>query len=174
GHGIDMFVASGRNAGPIIARTTFKKIENNELVFLTVAPRYEGYHAAVGMSVLVGKVKDEIRTAAYAAAEAQKICAAAMRAGATAQVEQMGRDHMAKFGLEKHFLYSGIHSIGVIEFEPPIFGPSYKGVMETGMFLSIDIPVFDAPWGGLRVENGYIIGETGAETLADFPYVVEK
>jgi len=174
GHGIDLFVASGRNAGPIIARTTFKKIEDGDLVFLTIAPRYEGYHAAVGMPVLVGKVNDEIRRAAYATAEAQRLCGAEMMAGKTCAVEQMGRDHMAKFGLEKYFLYSGIHSIGVIEFEPPIFGPSCTGVMAKDMVLSIDIPVFDAPWGGMRVENGYLIGEGGSEMLADFPYVVEK
>jgi len=174
GLGIDTFVASGPNAGPIIARTTFRKIQDGDLVFLTIAPRYEGYHGAVAIPVLVGNVNPDVRKAAYAAAEAHKLCAAEMMAGKTMLVEQMGRDFMAKHGLEKYFLYSGIHSIGVIEFEPPIFGPSCKGMMAKDMVLSIDIPVFDAPWGGLRIENGYLIGEGSSETLADFPYVVEK
>jgi len=174
GLGIDTFVSSGTNSGPIIARTTFREIEKNDLVLLTFAPRYEGYHAATAVPVLLGEVSDEKRRAAHAAAEAHKLCAAALSRGRGADVEQMGRDHMAKFNLGKNFLYSGIHSIGVIEFEPPIFGPSYKGRMEKDMILSIDIPVFDAPWGGLRLENGYLIGESGAESLADFPFVVEK
>ena len=174
GLGIDTFVASGSNSGPIIARTTFREIGKDDLVLLTLAPRYEGYHAAAAVPVLLGQVSDEIRRAALAAEEAHKICSAALRQGKDSQVEKMGRDHMNGANLGKNFLYSGIHSIGVIEFEPPIFGPSCKSVMEKDMVLSIDIPVFDAPWGGLRIENGYLIGETGAESLANFPFVVEK
>jgi Xaa-Pro aminopeptidase len=146
GLGIDTFVASGANSGPIIARTTFREIEKDDLVLITLAPRYEGYHAAVAVPVLLGKTSDEIRRAARAAAEAHKLCAAALCQGKDAAVERLGRDHMAKFNLGENFLYSGIHSIGVIEFEPPIFGPSCKSRMEKNMVLSIDIPVFDAPW----------------------------
>ena len=174
GLGIDTFVASGPNSGPILARTTLRIIEENDLVLLTLAPRYEGYHAAVAVPVLLGNVSGEIRMAANAAKEAHKICAAALRSGMGSDVEGLGRDHMSKANLGRNFLYSGIHSIGVIEFEPPIFGPSCKSQMENDMVLSIDIPVFDAPWGGLRIENGYLIGEAGAESLANFPFIVEK
>jgi len=174
GTGIDTFVASGPNSGPIIARTTFREIGKDDLVLLTIAPRYEGYHAAVGIPVLLGQVSDEIRRAIHAAEEAQKLCASALRHGMDAGAEQMGRDHMAKANLDKNFLYSGIHSIGVIEFEPPIFGPSCKSLMQKNMILSIDIPVFDAPWGGFRIENGYLITESGAESLTNIPFVAEK
>ena len=174
GLGIDTFVASGPNSRSIIARTTFREISKDDLVMLTIAPRYEGYHSAVAIPILFGKVHDDIRKAVYAAKEAHEICAAALRSGAGAEVEQMGRDHMAKVNLEKYFLYSGIHSVGVMEFEAPIFGPSCKSLMEKDMILSIDIPVFDAPWGGFRIENGYLIGEKDAECLANIPLMVEK
>ena len=54
GTGIDTIVASGPNSRPILARSTFRIIQPDELVLLTVAPRYEGYHAAIGRPVLVG------------------------------------------------------------------------------------------------------------------------
>jgi hypothetical protein len=38
-----------------------------------------------------------------------------------------------------------------------------------GMVLSIDVPLFDAPWGGLWYEDGYLITGSGAEPLDDFP-----
>ena len=174
GLGIDTFVASGPNSSPIIARTTFREIGKDDLVLLTIAPRYEGYHAAVAIPVLLGQVSDEIHQAVRTAEQAQKLCAAALRHGKGAEVEQMGRDHMAKINLDKNFLYSGIHSIGVIEFEPPIFGPSCKSLMQKDMILSIDIPVFDSPWGGFRMENGYLITETNAESLTNIPFVAEK
>lgn len=50
-------------------------------------------------------------------------------------------------GLGEYFLYSGVHSVGVIEFEPPIFGPSSPAVLKPGMVISVDIPLFNTPWG---------------------------
>jgi Xaa-Pro aminopeptidase len=38
-----------------------------------------------------------------------------------------------------------------------------------GMVLSIDVPLFHAPWGGLRYEDTYLITGTGADPLDDFP-----
>jgi Xaa-Pro aminopeptidase len=40
------------------------------------------------------------------------------------------------------------------------------------MVVSIDIPVLNAPWGGLRVEDGFLVTATGAEWLNDTPYLL--
>jgi hypothetical protein len=40
--------------------------------------------------------------------------------------------------------------------------------------ISIDIPLFNTPWGGLRVEDGYWITADGAERLNETPYWIEK
>ena len=57
--------------------------------------------------------------------QAQQACATALRPGIEGcQVEAIGRRIAADSDLERYFLYSGVHSVGVIEFEPPIFGPS--------------------------------------------------
>lgn len=174
GTGIDTFVASGKHSSPIIARTTTKTIANDDLVLLTLAPRYEGYHAAVALPVTVGKVADNIKHAINFAIEAQENCHRLLKAGAGAEVEKSARDIMQKAGLEKHFLYSGIHSVGVIEFEAPIFGPSYKGKMEKDMILSVDIPVFGCEWGGFRIEDGYLIQAEDAKRLTSIDYQVAK
>jgi Xaa-Pro aminopeptidase len=42
------------------------------------------------------------------------------------------------------------------------------------MIISIDIPMFNAPWGGLRIENGYLITTDGAEPLHETPYLIQK
>ena len=81
---------------------------------------------------------------------------------------------MEAAGLGPNFLYSGIHSVGLIEFEPPIFGPSSTATLEEDMVVSVDIPVFNAPWGGLRVEDGFLVTATGAERLDDTPYLLTR
>jgi Xaa-Pro aminopeptidase len=175
GTGIDTIVASGPNSRPILARSTFRAIQPNELVLLTIAPRYEGYHAAIGRPVMVGDPGNEIRRAAEAAQRAQDACFRAMRPGIEGRaVEALGRRVVEEAGLGRYFLYSGVHSVGVIEFEPPIFGPSSPAIFQPNMVVSVDIPLFDAPWGGLRIEDGFLITESGAERLNHTPYHIVR
>ena len=175
GTGIDTIVASGPNARPILARATFRQIGRDDLVVLTVAPRYQGYHGAIGRPVLVGEAEREARVALDAARRAQDACSALIRPGIEGrEVEAAGRRVMEAAGLGSNFLYSGIHSVGLIEFEPPIFGPSSAGTLEEDMVVSVDIPVFNAPWGGLRVEDGFLVTATGAERLDDTPYLLTR
>ena len=72
---------------------------------------------------------------------------------------------MNEANLGENFLYSGLHSVGVVEFEPPILGPGSWEVLKENMVISVDIPVFNAQWGGLRIEDGYLITEEGCEKL---------
>lgn len=173
GTGIDTIVASGPNARPILGRATFREIGRDDLVVLTMAPRYQGYHGAIGRPVLVGEPGHEARAALDAARRAQDACAALIRPGIEGRaVEAAGRRVMEAAGFGPNFLYSGIHSVGVIEFEPPIFGPSSTATLEEGMVISVDIPVFNAPWGGLRLEDGFLVTATGGERLDDAPYLL--
>ncbi|MGD0863226.1 MAG: Xaa-Pro peptidase family protein [Candidatus Limnocylindrales bacterium] len=175
GTGIDTIVASGPNSRPILARSTFRRIEPDDLVLLTVAPRYQGYHAAIGRVVLVGDPGSEVRRALDTAIRAQRAASQALRPGREGrQVEAVGRGIVADAGLGQYFLYSGLHSVGVIEFEPPIFGPSSPATLKENMVISIDIPMFNTPWGGLRIEDGYAITATGAEPLNRTPYQIQK
>ncbi len=170
GTGIDTIVASGPNTRPILARSTFRAIETDDMVLLTVAPRYEGYHAAIGRLVLVGEPRPEIRRALEVAVRAQVACAALLRPGVEGRaVEAEGRRIVGEAGLGDAFLYSGLHSVGVIEFEPPNFGPSSPAELKPNMVISVDIPMFNTSWGGLRVENGYLITEDGSERLVRTP-----
>ena len=175
GTGIDTIVASGPNTRPILARSTFRRIEENDSVLLTIAPRYEGYHAAIGRMVMVGNPGKEIRRALDVAIQAQEACAAALRPGIEGrEVEAIGKKIVNEAGLGQYFLYSGVHSVCVFEFEPPIFGPSSPAVLKKDIIISIYILMFNTSWGGLRVENGYLITENGFEPFHQTPYHIQK
>lgn len=175
GTGIDTIVAGGPNSRPILARSTFRRIQKKDLLVLTVAPRYEGYHGAIGRPVVIGELEDNIMHAIKAARSAQSKASEAIVPGILGQeVEAAARKIMSEEGLGEYFAYSGIHSVGVIEFESPIFGPSSKARIEKNMVLSIDVPLFNASWGGLRYEDGFLVTENGAERLDDFQYDIKK
>lgn len=175
GTGIDTMVASGANSRPILARSTFRQIQKNDLVLITIAPRYEGYHGAIGRPIVIGKIDDNIMHAIETVKSAQIEAFKAVKPGVLGgEVEAIARKVMLEEGLEEYFAYSGIHSVGVIEFEPPIFGPSSKFKIEKNMVISIDVPLFNAPWGGLRYEDGFLITGDGSERLDEFPYDIRK
>jgi Xaa-Pro aminopeptidase len=170
GMGIDTIVASGPNTRPILARAGLRDLRRDELILLTIAPRYEGYHAAIGRPLVIGQPSSDVRHAMEVAVEAQKAAMEAMRPGTPgSKVEGAARRVVQAAGLGQYFLYCGVHSVGVVEFEPPIFGPGNHDPLLTDMVLSIDVPLFHAPWGGLRYEDGYRITEVGTEPLDDFP-----
>ncbi len=175
GYGIDPIVASGPNAYHILARTTTRAVAENDVVVLTFAPRYEGYHGACGRTVLVGDPGAASTAAVEAAVRAQKLCAENLLVGKVGNaVEAMGREVMAGAGYGENFLYSGLHSVGVIEFEPPILGPSSGTVIEENMVISVDIPLFEAQIPGVRVEDGYEITADGPRRLTKAPYIIRK
>lgn len=175
GTGIDTIVASGPHARPILARSTFRKIQSGDLVVLTVAPRYEGYHGAIGRPVFVGHGDVEARHAFDVTLTAQKDCAALLCSGIEGrEVDALGRRIVGDSGLGQYYLYTGVHSVGVIEFEAPIFNAQNPTLLQPNMCISIDIPMFNAPWGGLRIEDGFLITKSGAESLHHTPYLIEK
>jgi len=170
GMGIDTIVASGPNTRPILARTRLNELRRDELILMTLAPRYEGYHGAIGRPLVIGQPPAAVRRAMEVAVSAQRAAMEAMRPGAPgSEVEGAARRVVEAAGLGEHFLYCGVHSVGVVEFEPPIFGPANHNPLQANMILSIDVPLFHAPWGGLRYEDGYLITAAGAEPLDDFP-----
>jgi hypothetical protein len=66
-----------------------------------------------------------------------------------------------------------LHTIGLIEFEPPIFLSSSDVAIEDGMALSIDAALFHGPWGGLRIEDGFAIrGGIGQPRFSDYEEIV--
>jgi Xaa-Pro aminopeptidase len=160
GMGIDTIVGSGKdNTFAILSRTTNRRVGKGDHILLTLAPRYEGYHAAIGRVVAIGSVDQRIEHAMAVAIEAQDAAAAALRPGASgAEIDAIARDVCRRAGLERHFAYSGVHSVGLAEFEPPILTSHSHEPLTADMILSIDIPIFFAPWGGLRVEDGFLLG----------------
>ncbi len=174
GFGIDTMVASGfDNTTPILARSTFRTISPDDLVCVTLAPRYEGYHAAIARPFLFGPN--------VAVEHAIEVARAGQRAGIerlTVGTEGRVAADAVRSVLEgsdtgAELPYVPIHSVGMIEFEPPIFLSSSEVTIADGMALSIDAALFHGPWGGLRLEDGFsIVSGRAAPRFRDYEELV--
>ena len=61
------------------------------------------------------------------------------------------------------------HGVGARAHEPPYAHQAGDGTIEAGMVLAIEPGVYWPEGGGLRVEDNFLITETGAEKLCRFP-----
>jgi Xaa-Pro aminopeptidase len=162
GFGIDTMVASGvTNTSPILARSTFRVIGPDDMVTVTLAPRYEGYHAALARAFLF-RPNRQLEAAIEVARLGQRAALELLVAGregrdATNALRRVLED--ARTGAE--LPYVPVHSMGLIEFEPPIFLSTSDAAVQAGMALSIDSALFHGPWGGLRLEDGFSISRAG-------------
>lgn len=175
GTGIDSIIVSGPNSRHILGRTTTRELQENDFLSITVAPRYEGYHGACARCVFVGKPDEKLLASVKAEIEAQNTCGQNLIPGKLGrEVEAMGRDIMAKAGYGENFMYSGLHSVGVIEFEAPILGPSSDTIIQENMVISVDIPLHEADILGSRTEDGYIVTKDGPQRLTTMPQLIFK
>ena len=177
GNGIDTIVGFGKkNTYPILTRTTFNTLKNGDLALLTIAPRFEGYHGVIARPVCFGSISNEIKSAIQASIEASNACCDALKVGATGKdVAKSGLRVLDKHNLLHLCVYSGIHSVGLSEFEPPILTSYSEFRIPENFVVSIDVPLFFTDWGGLRVETGYLVTNEGIESLTSIPLsLIEK
>ena len=175
GTGIDSIIVSGPNTRHILGRTTTRAVRERDFVVITLAPRYEGYHGACARCVFVGEPEEKLLAAVKAEIDAQNTCGRNLIPGRVgSEVEALGRQIMARAGYGENFLYSGLHSVGVIEFEPPILGPSSDTVIRENMVISVDIPLHEADICGSRTEDGYLITAQGPKKLTTAPLMIFK
>ena len=171
GCGIDTIVGFGKaNTFPMLTRTTFNKLSAGDLALLTVVPRYEGYHGVIGRPIAMGEQSQEIKHAIEAAIKASAASEKMLKVGAVgADISNAALDVLRAEGLIGLCRYSGIHSIGTSEFEPPILTSTSDFVLPNNSFISIDVPLFMSSWGGFRVETAFLVSSNGTTRLCSKP-----
>ena len=173
GFGIDAMVGAGPlHSRTILARSTGRRIERGDSVAVTLCPRHEGYHACLARAFSVGP-SDEVERHVAAARAAQRAGLDALVVGEPGHRAVQACDAvLAELVPEARIRDVWVHNTGMVEFEPPLFTAASDVALERGMAFNIDVPIFDAPWGGMRLEDGFAVDGDGirprlanAETL---------
>ena len=92
------------------------------------------------------------------------------RPGASlAELDRLVRAGLAEAGYEGQPTHPICHGIGARAHEPPYAHQAGGGTIEAGMVLAIEPGAYWEGGGGLRVEDNFLITESGAEKLSPFP-----
>ena len=89
--------------------------------------------------------------------------------GSLAELDRETRRLLEEMGYPGQPSHPVCHGVGARAHEPPYAHQAGHGTIEAGMVLAIEPGVYWPEGGGLRVEDNFLITETGAERLCRFP-----
>jgi Xaa-Pro aminopeptidase len=167
---IFMVFGSGKRADTIIGRPTVKIIEDGEMVMASMAVQYQGYVATVEYPFVAGKATDGQKYFLDVLLQAANEQLKYLRNGVTSgEMVQAVKAVFKKHKMEKYDVYPPMHGIGLAEAESPYPDENSTYLLKTGMCVNSDISLFGHPDGSNRIEEGFVIGLDGPESLT--PYI---
>ena len=162
----DTIVAAGPRSALPHAHPTAHRIGENQLVLIDMGASLEGYCSDMTRVIHLGKPPQRIRQMYKAVLEAQLAGIAAVRAGITAdKVDAATRKVLKRHKLEKEFVHSTGHGLGLEIHEPPRLGKNGETRLEPGMAITIEPGAYVEGLAGIRIEDTVLVTQNGCEVL---------
>lgn len=166
-HDGGMIVASGVRSALPHGRASTKEMQLGEQVTVDYGSIYHAYQSDITRNFTLGKLKDSLFEDIHALLfEAHTAAAKALKPGVRGcDVDKVARDIIAAAGYGPNFGHGLGHSFGLEIHEEPWLSPTYSGELRVGDVVTIEPGIYIDGRGGLRLEDDYLITETGAERL---------
>ncbi len=151
-----------------------REIEAGELYIVDAWTRFEGYWSDLSRTYIVGEQITDLQQSIFDhIKQIQEQVVNLLKPGIDGvvlwgMIDTLIRQHpvLAQTGLIHH---AG-HSIGLRAHELPDLNEDRGGMLEAGTVITVEPGAYlDSVRGGVRLENMYLITETGAENLSVFP-----
>jgi Xaa-Pro aminopeptidase len=166
----ETIVAGGERSALPHAQPTSAKLRNGQLVVVDMGATQNGYCSDMTRMLFVGEPGAKVKRLYRAVLEAQLAGIDAVRAGAlTKNVDAAARRVLKGYGLDRAFVHSTGHGLGLEIHEPPRIGKKDKNHLQTGMAITIEPGVYLEGFGGIRIEDTVVVTESGCEILTPTP-----
>jgi Xaa-Pro aminopeptidase len=162
------YAAAGKGTSPALYFSrSDRRIEDGDLVLLDIGAVYNGYFSDVATTRICGKKTPEKQRVIDTVRRALEAATKVVRPGVMGkQIDRAAREITSAAGYERNHLYGAVHGVGLQHCEYPFFGPTTEVRVEEGMFFNIDIGLFNFDFGGVRLENGYLVTANGCEMFS--------
>lgn len=166
GPAFDTIVASGSRSALPHAHASDHPIRANELLLIDVGAMVAGYASDMTRTQAVGKLDSRLRRMYRAVLESQLAAINAVKPGVSCSaVDGAARAVLRGYGLEKLFIHSTGHGLGLEIHEGPRVGRKEKTKLERGMVITIEPGVYQEGLGGIRIEDTVAVTNQGCEIL---------
>jgi Xaa-Pro aminopeptidase len=126
----------------------------------------EGYASDMTRMAHVGPAPPKYKRTYRAVLEAQLAAIDRVKPGAATQsVDRAARQTLRRYGLDREFIHSTGHGLGLEIHEQPRIGRKDPARLEAGMVITIEPGVYTEGWGGIRIEDTVLVTANGCEIL---------
>ncbi len=164
-----LIVASGKNSSIPHHNTSNKKIKKNELILIDFGVKYKGYCSDLTRMFFSGKTPKKFNELYAKVAEAKKLAEKELGQGKDYSNAFKKADEFLKKELGQNLMHDIGHGLGleVHDFPKKNFGK--KNILRKGMVLTIEPGYYKKDFRGIRIEDDYLITETGFKKLSNAP-----
>ncbi len=159
-------VASGVNGALPHAVPGDSPLAENGSLTIDMGLILDGYCSDMTRNLTTGKPDRRYQELHRLVRKAQLAGAAAIRAGARCSaVDKAAREIIADAGYGDYFGHSLGHGVGLAVHEEPRLSSRSDKTLKPGMVVTVEPGVYIPDWGGIRLENMYVVREDGSENL---------
>ena len=164
--GLPMYVFSEASTRHAISRSSYREFRAGDIVQLNLSAKVDGYSAAIGYPICLGKLEGRRREIVEFCREAHAWTEKQVRAGVyAADIAKAFYRYYVANGYEKHYVYGPLHGTGMIEVEAPWCETSSDYYLKENMCYQIDTFI-SADTFGVRWEKGIAVKNDGCELLS--------
>jgi Xaa-Pro aminopeptidase len=166
----ETIVASGVRSALPHAQPGAAPLAAGELVVVDMGVQQEGYASDMTRMLHIGRPSRKVEATYAAVLEAQLAALDAVRAGAaTRKIDAAARRVLKSHGLDRAFVHSTGHGLGLEIHESPRLGRGDKSRLAAGMTVTIEPGVYLEGFGGIRIEDTVLVTDRGCEVLTPTP-----
>ena len=162
----DTIVACGARSAMPHASPSSKPLARNELLLIDMGALRDGYASDMTRMAFFGRPGRRVSQLYRSVLEAQEAARAAVREGVMAEsVDRAARRVLKAHGLDRSFVHSCGHGLGLEIHEVPRLGRGNKTRLEAGMAVTLEPGVYLQGFGGIRIEDTVVVTRNGCEIL---------
>ena len=166
GTAFETIVVSGERSALPHAHPTDHPIQGDQLLLIDMGARVAGYASDMTRTHAVGKLDAKIRRMYRAVLESQLVAINAVKPGVScASVDRAARKVLRGYGMNKSFIHSTGHGLGLEIHERPRVGRKEPTKLEIGMVITIEPGVYQEGVGGVRIEDTVVVTARGNDVL---------
>jgi Xaa-Pro aminopeptidase len=162
----ETIVASGTRTALPHAHPSSKKLVADELLLVDMGATVDGYTSDMTRMSFLGTPNKRTISLYKAVLEAQLAGIAAVKAGVeVGKVDAAAREVLKRHGLDKAFVHSTGHGLGLEIHEGPRVAKKQTTKLQAGMVITIEPGAYIEGFGGVRIEDTVLVTEKGREVL---------
>ncbi len=163
-------IASGPNSSCPHHQPGSRKLKSGEMVKIDFGAVSDGYHSDMTRTVFLGKATAKFKKIYATVLEAQKKAIKALKVGAICKdIDSVARKVITDAGYGENFGHGLGHSLGLDVHEAPSLSQKCEDEVRTGVTFTVEPGIYLPGWGGVRIEDVFLVKEKGLLQLTSTP-----